>query len=196
MNQVKDAYGTPLRAAIVGGHHEVVTALISQGADANLRARDMAEIDCQDPQLAAAYDRMIEDIMERKRARISPLQLAIQFSHQSVTERLLIAGAEIDDSGLYLHIAVEANKVVATEPILSAGSDVNMGCPGRWPALITACHNGHARMLDLLLARGADANIDGTNEKFGHSALRATCGQGHVWLVSWALTLRSRRIHR
>lgn len=67
-----------------------------------------------------------------------------------------------------LQIAAKTGQVAKVKPLLDAGADVNQVNSGGHTALISAAVRGHAEVLRLLLARGADpAKRDGE----GYSAL-------------------------
>ncbi|KAJ5153860.1 uncharacterized protein N7500_009299 [Penicillium coprophilum] len=165
VNLIGGSYATSLHAAVYGEHSEVVTALITRGADVNLHV-DNEDLPGGSP----------------------PLLLALKSSSQIIPEKLLIAGASIDNEGEYLHLAVKGNRYNATKLIISAGDDVNGICSHHMPPLITACLNGDVRTVDLLLTEGADPNVNNAKSLGTFSPLGIACNEGYYEIARILLT--------
>lgn len=154
---------------------KIVTALIAHGAEVNLCSKISSE--------------------SEKSVRAPPLQLAIQSNNPLITKQLLNAGSKLGVGTPALHLAVEAKNFDAAELFLAAGADMNAGDWEHSPVMITACHNGDMRMIEFLLARGADVNVDGTKrwrsgldvQRTEASALHAACSQDYYEIARMLL---------
>ena len=150
-NIVQGVHHTALRAAVVGGHENVVCTLIARGADANLRDKD------------DSYETV--------------LHLALRSGNDTIFKLLLDAGAnvntEISHPKHTLIAACNDGDTDLVELLLASGADVNVLGTGleyqsvmppfeKARPLHVACAKGYLSVVQLLLEHGAD--IEKTNE--------------------------------
>lgn len=156
-NTLQGRWHTPIRAAIVGGHIEVVQLLLDHGADVKLR------FDSHNISTPADED------------SASALLLAIQSGNVDIVRALLRVDASVtqDDSHLPhpLIVSCQLGHIDITNLLLEANAPINVrnnvtrqyydyvkardGSP-----LHTAVAGGHASLVEMLLVRGADANME------------------------------------
>eukprot|EP00744_Colponema_vietnamica_P010782 GILI01015197.1.p1 GENE.GILI01015197.1~~GILI01015197.1.p1 ORF type:complete len:180 (+),score=25.63 GILI01015197.1:46-540(+) len=92
-----------------------------------------------------------------------PLCIAATEGNTTIMEFLIASGAKINaQQGIQwsrpaLHCAAASNQRQAMRLLLTAGADVNAGCPGVHSSLLTAC--GDLPCIKLLLDFGANINV-------------------------------------
>ncbi|KAL8907811.1 MAG: hypothetical protein Q9171_005699 [Xanthocarpia ochracea] len=159
INKVHRHFGTPLQAAVQGGHLEVAKILLKLRADPN------------------AYGGYFH----------SPLHAAAYLGELELVKLLLVHGADENELGgscgnPYL-AAVERGSIEIVRCLINAGADVHQhgvsvnargGCYDT--ALIASATEGHIRIVSLLLQHGADINC--TSESYG-SAIQVACRQDY-----------------
>ena len=143
VNILRGINGTALRAAVLGGHEDLVRRLIAHGADVNLRNEDKDD---------------------------SVLHLALKSRNPKILKALLVAGADMNiktfDGEHILITACKTGAATLVEPLLSSGIDINVSgarSDGRsWISekgaspLNAACSGGHLSVVRLLLDYRAD----------------------------------------
>jgi ankyrin repeat protein len=88
----------------------------------------------------------------RNRNGDSALMMAAMQGHEKLTERLLAAGAKVDNDGwTALHYAALEGKLAIVERLLAAGANVNALTPNLSDALMLAGRNGHIDIVRRLL---------------------------------------------
>ena len=170
--EARDESGlSPVLAALYRGKNDIATAI--------LRRRPKLTVF----EAAAAGDlARVRELVERERAQAnavspdgySPLGLAAFFRRSDVAAYLLDRGADpraASRQGGFtpLHSAV-ATDAAPTDPqlvrkLLDAGADPNAKSASGGTPLHTAAFTGDGAILDLLLARGADASIKNAQGK-------------------------------
>ena len=136
---------TPLTAAVLGGHAEVVKFLINRKAYVNLAEP------CNG---------------------LTALHLAASHENFPIIELLMSRGAKHDardrdrdrdrDGWTPLHLAANNDNKQAEACLLDHGADANvMDDIGKTP-LMAAAHDNHLPIVNLLLFRGADPNLVNT----------------------------------
>ncbi|KAF5559324.1 ankyrin 1 [Fusarium napiforme] len=156
-NVVQGRWHTSLRAAIVGGHIEIVQLLLQYGAD---------------PKLKYQTGRQSEN--ERDSAASSTLQLALKEGHTEIARLLLETDPSlIEEEGRLQHpliISCQRGAHAMTEVLLEANASANVR--GRKDAkmasmeaqdaspLHAAISRGHINVVQTLLSRGADINLE------------------------------------
>jgi ankyrin repeat protein len=134
------------------GHKQIVSILL--GADANIHARNAAQL--------------------------TPLERAAAGSHVAVVELLLEKGAEVNcqtgESGSALQSAAINGSLITVRLLLENGADINAQGGEYSNALQVAAARGSEAIVELLLDRGAD--IDAQGGLYGN-ALQAVAYKGH-----------------
>jgi hypothetical protein len=109
----------------------------------------------------------------------SPLHAAAAENNVAVMPRLIQAGCVVDDLTFQfrtpLLIAIRPGGLEAVRLLLNAGANINGLSLGIPPVIEAAC-DGEPAIMELLLARGADAHIhvDGKSPLYGAAALGRT----------------------
>lgn len=108
------------------------------------------------------------DTLLKYRARIdyrnlagdSALMLAVLRGHAAVAEKLIEAGASVNNDGWApVHYAAFEGREALLERLVAAGADVNAPAPNKGTALMFAARNGHIDVVRRLLAlRQTDLN--------------------------------------
>jgi hypothetical protein len=108
------------------------------------------------------------DTLLKYRARIdyrnlagdSALMLAVLRGHAAVAEKLIEAGAAVNNDGWApVHYAAFEGREALLERLVAAGADVNAPAPNKGTALMFAARNGHIDVVRRLLAlRQTDLN--------------------------------------
>lgn len=173
-----------LRAAIVGGHSDIIHLLLSYGADIDLKPKFYGNRYESALQLAVAsgdiniVNALLEagaDVHEDDSCWSHPLILACRQGCVNITTALLEAGAPVDISGKPsdsnsstvdleqaspLHAAIDGGHVQIIELLLKNGADVNkdMAIPPAGPALLAAVQKNDLYIVRRLLVAGAEIN--------------------------------------
>lgn len=178
-------YGTPLQAASLNGHLNVVRLLMERGADLNAQSGRY----CTALQAAAYTGR--EAVMDFLLSHKDPqpdlnimggtfdtaLQAAVSEGHDSIVQRLLDLGAHVNAKRgggcTALHRAAALGSIEVVRILLKNGAQVDMrdGSYGRTP-LAVAAWNGHLDCVQLLADSGANINaVDSQRSTPLHLAL-------------------------
>ena len=167
-------YGTALQAAARVGNIEIVDCLLKAGANINI--------------LQGVHG--------------TALRAAVLGSHESVVHSLIARGADVNlryehrspfsyqEYYSVLHLALKSSNLKIFKSLLAGGADMNIESYYQRPVLITACQDGLAAVVELLLTNKADINVWRT--KLSHrgytldddaSPLNAACAGGHLSVV-------------
>ena len=151
-------HGTPLHAALYGGHLEVARLLLENGANVNL---------------------------EDNHGKI-PLSAVYHRNHNLEAMRLLLQHGADPDVGydgygqLISHDAAYSGYVDVMELLLRHNADINAGDMDNWTPLLCASAVGHVKVVQLLLEHGAD--VDARSKNHGTPLTRAS-RNGHLDVV-------------
>jgi len=112
------------------------------------------------------------------------LMMAASKPHVTVVEKLILAGADVNDKDnngeTALMQAASNGQDTVVEKLVSAGADVNDKAEFGFTALILATCNGHDTVVEKLILAGADVN---DKIKDGRTALMAAVWCGHDTVV-------------
>lgn len=189
---VKNRLGvTPLLAAAMGGHTEIVQVLIERDAKVNVVPAGLREW-----ALSAARIPMDEEEVTQAAARgDTALIIAVRRGHAGTVRYLLDHAADINrvnrqnESALF--VAAELGRAEIMRTLLSKGADPNatekenrassftvaLSAIGRNTVLIKAAQNGQADIVRILLDAGAIVNAAGF---MGKTALFWAAERGHL----------------
>ncbi|XP_067653405.1 ankyrin repeat domain-containing protein 50-like [Haliotis asinina] len=188
---------TPVMAAAVNGHRDVVEFLVGRGADVSLVDRGGNNVlhyacDGGDVEMVKLIlDLDVVDVNYRGHYSRTPVMAAAVNGHWDVVEFLVGRGADVSlvDRGgnNVLHYACYNGDVETVKLILDLDVvDVNYrGHYSRTPVMAAAL-NGHRDVVEFLVGRGADVSlVDGGGDNILHYA----CYNGDVEMVKLILDL-------
>jgi ankyrin repeat protein len=145
----------------------IARALLERGADPNAECRIYGRTDTMSLLLTSSIpsDAGLDGELARELAQAGaklatvrdegPIVMAIQYGKPRAVSALVDAGVPVDD----LLVAAAADRLDAIEALLARGDDVDTRFASGWTALHAAAATGHARAVELLLRRGADARL-------------------------------------
>ncbi|XP_048242766.1 uncharacterized protein LOC124128465 isoform X2 [Haliotis rufescens] len=157
---------TPVMAAVVRGHRDVVKLLVNKGADVSLVDKDGNNIlhyACMEGDVETVkcvLSRNMVDINSRGQRSRTPVMLAAGWGNGELVELLVNEGADVslvDDEGYnILHLACMIGHLETPEFVLSQNVvDIDARDKRGQTAADIARRKGHHRLLDLLVSRGA-----------------------------------------
>merc|ERR1712038_1919888 len=183
-------HDTALTLACAGGHEELVTLLLSRGAD--IEHRDKKGFTPLILAATAGHDKVVEILLnhgadieaQSERTKDTPLSLAASGGYTNIIKLLLAHGAEINSrTGSKLGIsplmlAAMNGHTAAVKLLLDMGSDINAQIEtNRNTALTLACFQGRHEVVSLLLDR--KANVE-HRAKTGLTPLMEAASGGYV----------------
>lgn len=162
---------SPLIAAILHRHTEVLPCLIDTGADVtsfyNLDER---------PEVLDTEDS--DAVLNRIDISCTPIHVAVATEEHSIVKQLIMAKANVDagdGANSPLTLAVHLQNIPIIESLIAADGDVSWEMENDKTALMTAAAAGNREIVNLLLAAGAQVN--GWSQ--GESALSLAGQAGH-----------------
>jgi ankyrin repeat protein len=147
---------TALMWAAAQKHADVVRVLAGNGADLDARSEVWSQVMAVDPHGFPDYNKDIPHGGE------TALMFAARVGDLESAKALVRAGADVDDADAWgvsaTSLAAHSGFTELVELLLLAGADPNANGPG-FAALHTAIMHRDDRMVEALLAHGADANM-------------------------------------
>jgi ankyrin repeat protein len=180
--------GTPLLAALDGGHQSVALLLLERGADISCldsQSRTPLHIACRGctDVVLVLIDRGV-NLNAEDDNRETPLHVASQWGRGDIIQLLLNHGAKADhpDSGGWtpLHVASHEGHKKIVHLLFDHGADGNCPDNGGWTPLHLASLEGHEKIVRLLLNQGINANH---SDNGGWTPLHAASHEGHKKIV-------------
>ena len=152
-----DSY-TPLHRAVLQNHGAVVKLLLDRGASAECRGND-GDSPLYDAALLGR-GAIVRMLLETGTVPTTEFRQAISKGHVAILQTLLDNGADLNlhEKGLdeLLLCAAERGCGAMVCILLDAGADFNL--EKNWRLLHRAVSSGHAAIVEILLAKGADVN--------------------------------------
>jgi ankyrin repeat protein len=147
-NEMTENGSTPLLIAVVRGHTEVVKVLL---------------------QFQGVLETMNEHFVKTDAKKRTAFQLAADRSQTELIETMIEKGADVNrkDASLQTPLlsAIENGNLDLVRLLVKAGADLNKSCDAHGTPLVYACiadtldDKQRAKMIDLLIRLGADADI-------------------------------------
>jgi len=193
---------TPLQAAALFGRAELITLLLTHGADINPPENEFGVTPNALPFAAAEGNVELVELLLQNGADINgssgrdgaALHAAAYYGHLHLVSFLLAKGADINcsagDFGTPLKAACSprTDNTDIVRALLDAGADVDaegepQGLYGAWGSpLVRAASVGMAEAVKVLLERGADVNMMSESGRDG-GALQIATGAGFLGVV-------------
>ncbi|XP_071115623.1 ankyrin-1-like [Haliotis cracherodii] len=187
---------TPVMAAALHGHKEVVELLVVEGADVSLvseRGANILHLASQGGDVEVVKYILSQDMVginSRGWMKRTPVMVAALHGHKEVVELLVSEGADVSLVNIVgnniLHTACRAGDVEVVKYVLSQDMvRINSrGWKKRTPVMVAALH-GHKEVVELLVGEGADVSlVSERSENILHLASRG----GHVEVVKYVLS--------
>ena len=186
INLLGGLYGTPLHAAILGGHIEVARLLHAHGADIKSRSADNSI-----PLHVASLQGHVEivqwllqcgaDVNAQKTTGLTVLGQAAHCGHLEVCRILLASNAEVDSRDndgctLLMHASIHGHCDVV-RLLLDHNADADACNSSGVTSLHIAAENGHVEVSRILLERIADVN---SRDNDGYTPLIFASKNGHA----------------
>ena len=181
---------SPLQAASINGHLEIVQTLLENGADINAQGGRYGN-SLQAASLNGHYEvvRMLvengADINAQGGRFGNALRAASDSGHDHVVQLLLEHGADIHAQGEDGRSALQAASTEGWEKVvqilLERGAEINtQGGLQNGNALQTASFEGHYRVVQMLLEHGAATDL---KDKQGRCPFHSACAGGYLTTV-------------
>jgi len=199
-------HDTALTLACAGGHEELVTLLLSRGAD--IEHRDKKGFTPLILAATAGHDKVVEILLnhgadieaQSERTKDTPLSLACSGGRYEVVEILLSRGANKEHRNVSdytpLSLAASGGYTNIIKLLLAHGAEINSRTGSKLgiSPLMLAAMNGHTAAVKLLLDMGSDINAQIETNR--NTALTLACFQGRHEVVSLLLDRKANVEHR
>jgi len=199
-------HDTALTLACAGGHEELVTLLLSRGADNE--HRDKKGFTPLILAATAGHDKVVEILLnhgadieaQSERTKDTPLSLACSGGRYEVVEILLSRGANKEHRNVSdytpLSLAASGGYTNIIKLLLAHGAEINSRTGSKLgiSPLMLAAMNGHTAAVKLLLDMGSDINAQIETNR--NTALTLACFQGRHEVVSLLLDRKANVEHR
>merc|ERR1719508_548978 len=199
-------HDTALTLACAGGHEELVSLLLSRGAD--IEHRDKKGFTPLILAATAGHDKVVEILLnhgadieaQSERTKDTPLSLACSGGRYEVVEILLSRGANKEHRNVSdytpLSLAASGGYTNIIKLLLAHGAEINSRTGSKLgiSPLMLAAMNGHTAAVKLLLDMGSDINAQIETNR--NTALTLACFQGRHEVVSLLLDRKANVEHR
>merc|ERR1711892_877764 len=199
-------HDTALTLACAGGHEELVTLLLSRGAD--IEHRDKKGFTPLILAATAGHDKVVEILLnhgadieaQSERTKDTPLSLACSGGRYEVVVILLSRGANKEHRNVSdytpLSLAASGGYTDIIKLLLAHGAEIisRTGSKLGISPLMLAAMNGHTAAVKLLLDMGSDINAQIETNR--NTALTLACFQGRHEVVSLLLDRKANVEHR
>ncbi|XP_048245222.1 ankyrin repeat domain-containing protein 50-like [Haliotis rufescens] len=187
---------TPVMAAALRGHKEVVELLVGEGADVSLvseRGANILHLACRGGNVEVVKYILSQDMVginSRGWKKRTPVMAAALHGHKEMVELLVGEGADVSlvskAGNNILHTACRGGDVEVVKYVLSQDMvRINSrGWQKRTPVMVAALR-GHKEVVELLVGEGADVSL--VSER-GANILHLACLGGHVEVVKYVLS--------
>ena len=174
---------TPLICAAKYGFEDMISVLVSEGADLTSRDR----FDCTPLMRAAEYRHMgvVKILIERQKevTQFGPgwcLKESAYRGMESAVRVLLDANVTGSDTDWALVCAAQCGHDNIVRLLLDKGANIDFPTHGNYTALMAAATDGHENVVRLLLDKGANVNSAGSTDG---TALMSVAFKGHSNIV-------------
>ncbi|XP_076074995.1 ankyrin repeat and KH domain-containing protein 1-like isoform X3 [Mytilus galloprovincialis] len=205
-SQTESNHDTALTLACHGGHAELVSLLLSKGAD--IEHRDKKGFTPLILAATAGHVDVVEILLDHgadmeaqsERTKDTPLSLACSGGRFEVVELLLSRGANKEHRNVSdytpLSLAASGGYVNIIKLLLSHGAEINSRTGSKLgiSPLMLAAMNGHTAAVKLLLDMGSDINAQIETNR--NTALTLACFQGRHEVVSLLVDRKANIEHR
>ncbi|CAL1532640.1 unnamed protein product [Lymnaea stagnalis] len=205
-SQTESNHDTALTLACAGGHAELVTLLLSKGAD--IEHRDKKGFTPLILSATAGHVDVVEILLDHgadieaqsERTKDTPLSLACSGGRYEVVELLLNRGANKEHRNVSdytpLSLAASGGYVNIIKLLLSHNAEINSRTGSKLgiSPLMLAAMNGHTAAVKLLLDMGSDINAQIETNR--NTALTLACFQGRHEVVSLLVDRKANIEHR
>jgi len=199
-------HDTALTLACAGGHEELVSLLLSRGADNE--HKDKKGFTPLILAATAGHDKVVEILLnhgadieaQSDRTKDTPLSLACSGGRYEVVEILLSRGANKEHRNVSdytpLSLAASGGYTNIIKLLLAHGAEINSRTGSKLgiSPLMLAAMNGHTQAVKLLLDMGSDINAQIETNR--NTALTLACFQGRHEVVSLLLDRKANVEHR
>ena len=161
LNADADEVGTPLEAAIYGGHETVALKLLTQGA----RILDRAPLEAQQPRIHTVASLTNGEGPNSLRG---PIETMSQMSRTSAYR-----------IGSVLHAAARSGSCLLVAALLDSGFDINLAREPHGTPLMAAVEGDHVQVVRMLIERKAELRY----QCVAGTALQRACIRGRLEII-------------
>ncbi|MCE9508403.1 MAG: ankyrin repeat domain-containing protein [Alphaproteobacteria bacterium] len=201
INATDNDGNTALHIAAAEGSEEVVSCLLSKGADVESTndegetARDLADNNGHDDIVTLLDDHEQAEDDTGEQEPIDDLIAAAGDDNDLDTVKKILpkissVNAVNDDGDTALYIAAQNGNLEIVKYLLSQGADVDAGNSSNWTALHIAAQEGHMSIVKCLLQAGADISLSNDNSDTALDKARNNDHEDIVELLENAQRLR------